>query len=155
MALSSLSTNWEISMKVKWGGRKTTHTDEDSVASRFRRQCGLPIPPDSPAWPPDSSRLRLRLCVVTPSPSPTGDSDVTPWRLSSVAFSHQASSTKANLAIILLASTLRPTCRSRACSRLCSRKLAVKRMSPQGGSEGREWRSGGAWKSWGGTYCES
>jgi hypothetical protein len=38
-----------------------------------------------------------------------------------VAFLHQASSTKANLAIILLASTLRHTRRSRACSRLCSR----------------------------------
>ena len=28
-------------------------------------------------------------------------------------------------------------------------------MNPLGGGEGRGWRSGGAWKSWGGTYCES
>ena len=31
----------------------------------------------------------------------------------------------------------------------------VRRMNPLGGDEGRGWRSGGAWKNWGGTYCES
>jgi hypothetical protein len=31
----------------------------------------------------------------------------------------------------------------------------VRRMSPLGGGEGRECRGGGAWKSWGGTCCES
>jgi len=33
-------------------------------------------------------------------------------------------------------------------------KRAVRRMNPLGGSEGGEGRSGGAWKNWGGTYCE-
>ena len=34
-------------------------------------------------------------------------------------------------------------------------KRAVRRMNPLGGDEGRGWRSGGSWKRWGGTYCES
>jgi hypothetical protein len=34
-------------------------------------------------------------------------------------------------------------------------KRAVRRMYPLGGDEGRWLRSGGAWKKWGGTYCES
>jgi len=28
-------------------------------------------------------------------------------------------------------------------------------VNPLGGGEERGWRSGGPWKSWGGTYCES
>jgi len=34
-------------------------------------------------------------------------------------------------------------------------KRAVRRMNPLGGDEGRGWRSGGSWKRWGGTGCES
>jgi hypothetical protein len=32
-------------------------------------------------------------------------------------------------------------------------KRAGEEDNPLGSGEGREWRSGGAWKSWGGTYC--
>lgn len=39
-------------MKVKLGGRKTTHTDEDSVASRFRR-----LSPDSSRFTGMASRF--------------------------------------------------------------------------------------------------
>ena len=28
-------------------------------------------------------------------------------------------------------------------------------MNPLGGGEERGWRNGGAWRRWGGTYCES
>jgi hypothetical protein len=31
----------------------------------------------------------------------------------------------------------------------------LRRVNPLGGGEERGWRSGGAWKRWGGTYCES
>ena len=34
-------------------------------------------------------------------------------------------------------------------------KRASEEDNPLGGGEGREWRSGGAWRSWGGTYRES
>jgi hypothetical protein len=34
-------------------------------------------------------------------------------------------------------------------------KRQVRRMNPLGGGKERRWRSGGAWNTWVGTYCES